>query len=173
MKEILHTERCILRELTPEDAAFAFELNLDPLVLKYTGDRPFASIEEARTFLENYDYRKLHNMGRWRVERKSDGKLLGWCGLKYQPELEEVDLGYRFLIQHRNEGYATETSLGCLDYGFNTLQLERIVANAVKENGASIKVMQKLGMQFCKETLLHDQLSVQYEIFRKKNDEYI
>ena len=173
MKEILDTERCILRELTPEDAAFAFELNLDPLVLKFTGDGPFASIEEARKFLENYDYRKLHDMGRWGVERKLDGKLLGWCGLKYHSDLDEVDLGYRFLLEYRNEGYATETSLGCLDYGFNMLKIDRIVANAVKENGASIKVMQKIGMQFFKETTLHGQVSVQYEIFRKKNDEYI
>ena len=172
MKEILHTERCILRELTPDDAAFAFELNLDPLILKFTGDCPFASIEEARKFLEEYDYRKLHGMGRWGVVRKSDNKLIGWCGLKFIRDIDEVDLGYRFLIEHRNEGYATETSLGCLDYGFNKLKIDRIVANAVKENGASIKVMQKIGMQFCKETVRHKQVFIKYEIFRK-NDDYI
>lgn len=167
MKEILRTERCILRELSPEDAAFAFELNLDPLVLQFTGDGPFASLEDAKSFLENYDYNKLHRMGRWGVVRKSDEKVIGWCGLKYHPDIDEVDLGYRFLIEHRNEGYATEASLACIDYGFNTLNLERIVANAVKENGASIKVMEKVGMTFCKETMLHGQPSVQYEIFRK------
>jgi RimJ/RimL family protein N-acetyltransferase len=167
MKEILQTERCIIRELTPEDAAFAFELNLDPLVLQFTGDGPFASLEDAKSFLENYDYNKLHRMGRWGVVRKSDEKVIGWCGLKYHPDIDEVDLGYRFLIEHRNEGYATEASLACIDYGFNTLNLERIVANAVKENGASIKVMEKVGMKFCKETILHGQTSVQYEIFRE------
>lgn len=172
MKEILHTERCILRELTPDDAAFAFELNLDPLVLKFTGDGPFASIDEAKKFLEDYDYRKLHGMGRWGVVRKSDNKVLGWCGLKYNLDIDEVDLGYRFLIEHRNEGYATEASLGCLDYGFNELKIGRIVANAIKENGASIKVMQKIGMRFCKESTLHGQVSVKYEIFRK-NDNYL
>lgn len=172
MKEILNTERCILRELSLDDAAFAFELNSDPLVFKFTGDGPFSSIEEARKFLDNYDYRKLHGMGRWAVVRKSDNKVIGWCGLKFNQDIDEVDLGYRFLIEHRNEGYATETSLGCLDYGFNKLKIDRIVANAVKENHASIKVMQKIGMQFCKETIRQEQVFVKYEIFRK-NDDYI
>lgn len=59
MKQILETNRLLLRELTPDDAASFYNLNLNPNVIKYTGNSAFKNIEEAREFLKNYqDYNK-------------------------------------------------------------------------------------------------------------------
>ncbi len=77
-----------------------------------------------------------------------DGTFLGWCGLKYFPETDEVDLGYRFMKKYWGKGYATESSRACLNYGFHELKLKRIMAKAMPENKDSLKVMQKLGMVF-------------------------
>ena len=79
---ILETPRLGLREITTADAEQAYLLNLDPEVIKYTGDEPFSSIEAARAFLEKYDHYKKYGFGRWAVIRKEDRSLLGWCGLK-------------------------------------------------------------------------------------------
>ena len=86
-------------------------------------------------------------MGRFTVTLK-DGTFLGWCGLRFFPETNEVDLGYRFMKKHWGKGYATESSRASLNYGFHTLNLERIIAKAMPDNKDSLKVMQKLGMTF-------------------------
>lgn len=147
MKTILATERLLLRELTPEDAAFAFELNSDPEVLRYTGDGPFDSVEEARTFLENYPDYARNGFGRWGVVLRETGELLGWCGLKRDRETQEIDLGFRFFRRNWNSGYATEAAQACLQWGFGQ-KMERIVGRAMKTNTASVRVLEKVGMRF-------------------------
>ena len=148
---IAETNRLILRELTPEDAQFAFELNSNPEVLKYTGDEPFDSVEEARGFLENYSDYQRNGFGRWGVVLKETGKLIGWCGLKRDRETGEVDLGYRFYRENWNKGFATEASVACLEIGKTKFGLRQVIARARKENPASYKVMEKLGFTFEKE----------------------
>lgn len=145
---ILETERLFLRELTPEDADFAYHLNLDPEVIRYTGDVAFADLEEARNFLKNYDHYRVYGFGRWGVLEKESGNLLGWCGLKYTPDLDEYDLGFRFFKKYWNKGYATEAAKACLELGFQQFQMERIVGRAMVKNNASIRVLQKIGMQY-------------------------
>lgn len=64
MKEILKTERLLLRELNPDDAENFYKLNLNPNVIKYTGNSAFKDIDEAREFLANYQDYKINGFGR-------------------------------------------------------------------------------------------------------------
>lgn len=147
-KIILETERLLLREKTVADAENAYLLNLDPEVIKYTGDDPFSSIDEARNFLENYASYRTYGFGRWAVILKETGEYLGWCGLKYTPELDEFDIGYRFMQKHWGLGYATESAKACIHYGFEELNIKTIVGRAMTENVNSINVLKKLGMTY-------------------------
>jgi ribosomal-protein-alanine N-acetyltransferase len=148
MKTILETQRCYLRELLVDDARDFYELNADPEVIKYTGDKPFGSINEAKVFLGNYNQYALYGYGRWAVIDKTTNEFLGWCGLKYSPDLDEVDLGFRFFRKYWNQGYATETAKACVAYGFNHLNLDKIVGRAMEANIGSVKVLEKTGMSF-------------------------
>lgn len=145
---LFETERLRFRELNTGDAQFAFDLNSDPLVIQYTGDPPFENIEAAKTFLDNYTevYRK-NKYGRWGVELKETGELLGWCGLKFHPEENVTDVGYRFFRKHWGKGYATEAAAATIQFGFSEFHLHRIVAHARKENVASLRVLEKCGMK--------------------------
>ena len=67
MHKIAETKRLILRELMPSDAESFYDLNADPAVLRYTGDQAFASTEEAKTFLLNYEDYRRNGFGRWAV----------------------------------------------------------------------------------------------------------
>ena len=87
--KILETERLYLREMETDDAENAYRLNLDWENIKYTGDKPFESIQEAKEFLLNYSHYKNYGFGRWAVIEKYSNEFLGWCGLKYTPELDE------------------------------------------------------------------------------------
>jgi len=146
MKTILQTPRLILRELTPKDAQNFYELNLNPNVVKYTGDAAFQSISEADEFLRNYSEYEKTGYGRWAVIDKESSKFLGWCGLKL--EGRETDIGFRFFEEYWNKGYATESAGACLEYGFDKLRLNEIIGRAMKENTASVKVLEKLGLKY-------------------------
>jgi RimJ/RimL family protein N-acetyltransferase len=61
--------------------------------------------------------------------------------------MDEVDLGYRFLPQYWGRGLATEASVVCLAYGFDVLGLERIIGITMPENLASMRVLEKVGME--------------------------
>ena len=159
----IHTERLFLRELTPEDASFAFELNSDPEVVRFTGDGPFESQEEARAFLENYSDYRMNGFGRWGVELKETGELIGWCGLKRDRETGEVDLGYRFFRRHWNNGFATEAGKACLDIA-PSLGINEVIARADKANPASWKVMEKLGFTYMEDFEEDGEIWVLYRI---------
>lgn len=144
MTIVARTERQILRELTPDDAAALYELNADPGVLRYTGDPPFASVEEARAFLGRYDPYRAEGMGRWAAIDVNTGELLGWCGLRRQRD-GDVDLGYRYRRAVWGRGLATEASIACLDLAFGPLGLASVIARSDPANARSIRVMEKLG----------------------------
>lgn len=147
---VIETPRLGMRRLTPHDAQHFFNLNSDPEVIRYTGDAPFEDVAEARWFLENYDHYKKFGYGRWAVLLKETGEFIGWCGLKFMPELGETDLGSRFFRCHWNKGFATEAAKACVEYGFEKLGLKRIVGRAMEANAASIRVLQKAGLHFLK-----------------------
>lgn len=165
MKKILETERFYLREMDANDAEMMYLLNLDPEVVQYTGDVSFESIEQAREFLENYDHYKVYNMGRWAVCFKDNHEIVGWCGLKTVDD--EIDLGYRFFKKYWNMGIGTETAQACLDYGFNVLNLDRIIARAMIENKASYRIMEKISMTRIANTDCAGKEAVKYEMLKE------
>lgn len=154
MKKILETNRLILRELSVNDAENFYNLNINPNVIKYTGNVAFKNIEDARYFLKNYHDYKLNGYGRWAVIHKQTSNFIGWCGLKLEKTKNETDIGFRFFEQVWNKGYAIESAQACLNYGFEKLSLKRIVGRAMKENTASIKVLEKIGLTYEKNTYL-------------------
>lgn len=149
--KVLETDRLYLRRMVLEDAENAYLLNLDPEVIQYTGDVSFESIEKARCFLTNYDHYKKYDFGRWAVIDKENDTFLGWCGLKFTPELAEYDIGFRFFKKYWNKGYATEAAKACIDLGFNHYNLTTIVGRARKENISSIRVLEKIGLTYLRD----------------------
>lgn len=148
---ILETPRLLMRKMLPEDAQACFDMNNDPEVVRYTGDGPFASLEEAREFLENYDPYSTEGFGRYAVLQKETGEFIGFCGLRMLKDEGYVDLGYRLVRREWGKGYACEAAEACLEEGFSKFHLPFIVGRVMKENTASIRVLEKLGMYFWKE----------------------
>ena len=149
MNTIIETERLYLREITLDDQEALFRLHSNPSVQKYTGEAVAESIEEIEKAIENRNiHYKKYGYGRWATVLKSGKHFVGWAGLAYLPEFDVVDLGYRFLPDYWGLGLATEASRAILNYGFDTLNLKKIVAIAMAENKASIRVMEKVGMEF-------------------------
>ncbi|WP_426474402.1 GNAT family N-acetyltransferase [Chryseobacterium balustinum] len=167
MKIILETNRLLLREFDTSDAESFYELNLNPNVIKYTGNSAFKDIDEAKAFLENYSDYQRNGFGRWAVVDKSTKMFFGWCGLKYDENLNETDIGFRFFEHFWNQGFATESAKACINYGFEKLNLKTIIGRAMKENIPSIKVLEKIGLQYEKGFDFDGQEGVIYTIKNK------
>jgi RimJ/RimL family protein N-acetyltransferase len=144
----LRTARLTLRPLAPGDAELMFALNGDPEVMRYLPDGAFASVDAARSFLEGYqDVYRTDGFARWAAVEEATGACIGWCGLRRLAS-GEVDVGYRLVRAAWGRGLATEGARASLDYGFSVLRLERIVARAETANGASVRVLEKIGLRF-------------------------
>ncbi|MEP2936912.1 MAG: GNAT family N-acetyltransferase [Gilvibacter sp.] len=137
-----------MREFSTEDATAFYKMNSDPEVIRYTGDVPFASPNEARNFIANYSHYKEYGYGRWAICLKPSLQFIGFCGLKYHPKPEITEVGYRLFREHWGMGIATEASLAAIHHGFNELGLKAIYAHVDAKNPASARVLIKCGMQF-------------------------
>ncbi|MFT5232389.1 MAG: ribosomal-protein-alanine N-acetyltransferase [Candidatus Krumholzibacteriia bacterium] len=144
-------ERFELRVFHADDAEGVFQLNADAEVLRHTGDEPFDDVEAAHTFIQNYDHYEKYGYGRWSIFLRDGEKYAGFCGLKYHPATDEVDLGFRLAQPFWGQGIASETSRLALSLGFHRYGLTKIIGRAMAENPASIAVLQKVGMSYSHE----------------------
>ncbi|KAA3625431.1 MAG: N-acetyltransferase [Flavobacterium sp.] len=165
----IETERLLIRPFKMEDIAPCYTMNLDKEVSRYTGDGGVVSKKEIeRRIVEDVlgDYKK-HGYGRLAVELKSERKFIGFTGLKYLEDLKEVDLGYRFMKEYWGKGIATESGSACLDLGFETLGLNKIIAMVLPQNLDSIRVLEKLNFEYENDIIEDNQLAKLYSVTKK------
>lgn len=174
MTKSIETERLYFRELEPTDDAGMFELDSNPEVHTYLGNNPVKTIEESRAAIDfiREQYR-TNGIGRWAALLKETGEFIGWAGLKLERNVNghdsHYDLGYRFIQKHWGKGYASEAAAAFVDYGFNVMNLEKINATADPSNGASRKVLERVGLKFI-ETFDHEgEEEVWYEMVNPNN----
>jgi ribosomal-protein-alanine N-acetyltransferase len=156
----LETERLIMRDVQESDLYGMFTLDSDPLVHKYLGNNPIKTRAKAAEIIQfiQKQYRDL-GIGRFAAIEKSSREFIGWSGLKLNTGEKETlngktdfyDIGFRFIPGYWGKGYATESSVAVLDFGFNKLNLKTICGAAEKGNLASNKVLQKIGLKFINE----------------------
>lgn len=147
---ILETKRLTLSEQTENDAAFILKLMNTPRWLKYIGDRGIRTIEDAQKYIANGAMKsyKQHGFGFY-LTRLKDGNLpVGICGVVKRDGLEHVDIGFAFLPEYEGKGYGFEAALAVMEYAKNILKLGVIVAITTKDNVASIKLLNKIGLRF-------------------------
>jgi len=150
MTTLFSSQRLFFREFTEEDAPLVYALNKDPETLRYLHELPTTDETVALEVITNriIPQYQQYGYGRWAVLLKENNAFIGWCGLKYRPERNETDLGYRFLHSYWGKGYASEAAAACLRYGFEHYPLSIITARAHVENLASLRVIEKCGMRF-------------------------
>ncbi len=155
MKIIFQTPNLILSQFNEADGSLILQLNSNPEIVKYVHEPVLEKLEQAEKIIIDIILPQYkNNLGRWAIYTKNNMEFIGWCGLKYRDDKNEIDLGYRLLPQWWGKGYATEAAQYSLTYGFDTLHLKQIVGRAHIENIASIKVLEKIGMNFIEEGMV-------------------
>ncbi len=161
-KEMLETQRLRLRHLNQDDTDNLFKLDSDPEVMRFISGgitTPYAVIqEEILPRILSY-YQKYENVGFWAVIEKASNEFIGWFifrpALEYQfaealnlAQPDDVEIGWRLARSHWGKGYATEGAKLLVNKGLNEWEIKKIVAWALAENKVSIRVMEKIGLQF-------------------------
>ena len=146
----LRTPRLLLRRLTRADAAFVQSLVNDPDWLRHIGDRGVRTLADAERYIRTGPLAmyETYGFGLYAVERRSDGAVMGLCGLVKRDTLPEFDLGFAFLPAYRGEGYAREAALQVLAEAREAFGLPRVLAITSLHNARSMKLLEALGFRF-------------------------
>lgn len=147
----LETERLILRDWRDEDWPEFFRVTNTPAVMEWLGGVLDAE-GEARQRARVEACHAINGHCFWVVERKADGALLGFCGLKRADApgstvAGEMEVGWRFREEAWGQGYAKEAAIAALDAAFGRFGAEEVVALTVDGNAGSWGLMKRLGMR--------------------------
>jgi RimJ/RimL family protein N-acetyltransferase len=152
--KILETKRLLLRRLEPTDLDDLFALYSDPEVRHYFPEGTLSyqeTKEELEWFLDGHPQHP--ELGLWATIHKETDQFIGRCGLlpwiiDQQPE---VEIAYMLAKAYWGQGLGSEAALGIRDYAFEQLGLSRLICLIDRDNIASIRVAEKVGMRFEKE----------------------
>ncbi len=144
------TERLQIRPTTEIDASLIYELLNTPKWVEYIGDRNVHSIDDATNYIQQRMLPQLKKSGysNYTVIRKSDGEKIGTCGLYDREGLAGIDIGFAFLPQFENKGYAFESVNKLLKVAIHDFKIKEISAITTKTNVASQKLLTKIGLTF-------------------------
>ena len=147
---ILQTDRLVIRQLTDDDAPFILTLLNEPSFLRYIGDKEVRNLEDAKQYIRTGPVASYeqHSFGLCLVQLKDSHTPIGICGLLQRDELPDHDIGFAFLPDFWNKGFAFEAATAVLQDARERLKLTRILAIVNPDNEPSIKLLQKLGMSF-------------------------
>jgi RimJ/RimL family protein N-acetyltransferase len=144
------TDRLILRDWREADWPAFFRVTNTPAVMRWLGG---VADEAGRAALRARieAYRADHGHTFWAVERRKDGALLGFCGLKRSNQAGGpqgmMEVGWRLREDAWGQGYAREAAAASLDIAFDRFGADEVIALTVQNNTASWGLMLRLGME--------------------------
>ena len=147
---VLETERLLLRHFDTGDAPFILALLNEPSFLRYIGDKKVRTLDDARQYILNGPVAtyERHGFGLYQVELKDSHTPIGMCGLLKREELPQPDIGFAFLPDFWNKGFAFEAAAAVLNDARKRMKLDRVLAIVNPDNEPSIRLLEKLGFRF-------------------------
>lgn len=165
----LNLPRLMLRPYFLEDLNPLVKIQAEDDLLRYfprTTPPPRDTV--ARDINFQIEHWTRFGYGRWVIGLPPDGRLVGWCGLQYLPDTDEIEIGYLLAKPFWGQGLTTEAAVAAQRWGFEHLDLQELVAIIHPENRASIRVAEKLGMTQTQRTTYFGMECYRYSIFRKE-----
>jgi 3-dehydroquinate dehydratase/shikimate dehydrogenase len=148
---LIETDRLIIREWQESDFEPFAKLTADPRVMEFFPSTLTRAESDAQINLM-IEKNQKNGFCFWATELKSTQEFIGFVGLNipgFQTHFTPcVEIGWRLAYEHWGKGYAPEGAVACLNYGFEKLDLQEIVAFTTNNNLKSRRVMEKTGMTY-------------------------
>ncbi len=156
--KVFESKRLLYSTWDESDAEQAFRFYGDPEVSKYIGKgTPSSNIDSVKKMIQKL--KKHHDefgYMPWAIINKKSDKIVGISGLHNFNEEKQPELGFRILRSEWGKGLATEASKACINFGFNHLRMNNIVARTHLKNHATVRVLEKSGFHLVKEEYLKE-----------------
>ncbi len=147
---VLETERLRLRQVRRSDAADIFRFRGDYQVTRYNFGAPYKTIEQVEQLIDaiNQGFTRRSEF-RWGITLKAkDDRVIGLAGFNYWNQHDRrASVGYDLTQAYWGRGIIPEALAAIIDFGFNSLNLNRVEADCTVENTASVRVLEKLGFR--------------------------
>lgn len=165
MAERLVSERLVLRPWTADDAGAALRPYGDPEVARWLAPAMDRVGDEAamRVVLQQWIAeagRMLTPAGRWAIELRDDGRLIGGATLLPLPPDDEYEIGWQLDRDAWGQGYATETGRALAEWAFKQ-GLEQVIAVVRPANSRALATLRRIGMEWIGETEKYHNLRLQ------------
>jgi len=145
----INTSRLTLRPFTLADDIRLHQIMNEPNIMQYFPRTDSPDMERVQRIIENQiNHWQEHHLGWWAVVPHGQTELIGWNGLQYLPETDEVEVGYLLSRQFWGLGYATEGAMASIEFGFENFNFGEIIGLTHPENIASQNVLKKCDMSF-------------------------
>ncbi len=163
----IETARLLLRGFTDADHGAYAAMRADPDVVRFLpgGEAlvPFAD-EIATSRIKAFRDGWSRGFGVWAIEARDTGGFIGYAGLAKMERSADVEVLYGLTRAAWGRGYAREAAGAALTFAFDVLGLARVVAFVMPENGASVEVLEAIGMRRIGETTYNDFPVIGYAI---------
>jgi RimJ/RimL family protein N-acetyltransferase len=161
---VLTTERLVLREVVDRDVDAVFEMESDPVAMRYWSKPPMKDVSEARAAVERAKGYFPARVGlRWSIARAADDWMIGHVSVfSFSEQSGRAEIGYGLARAHWGQGFMHEALAAVIDYAFGPLGLRRLEADTDPRNEASLRALERLG--FVREGLLRERWQVGEEI---------
>jgi ribosomal-protein-alanine N-acetyltransferase len=146
---LVDTPRLRLRGFEDSDLESLWSIVRDRQVIRYLpATEPWPRQRVLDSLERHWAHWEKHGFGWWAVETRTAKELIGWCGLGFLEDTDEVEIKYLLKRSHWGKGLATEAAKPCIEHAFSTLALEQVIGLVHPENNPSSRVLEKLGLHF-------------------------
>ncbi len=155
--KVLDSKRLCYQLMGQNDGELLFKLNQNPDVMRFINGGKSEPIDEINTIylprLKKFTH-KDNGWGLWKISKKKNNTFIGWILVRPMnfftdnPQLNNIEIGWRFFKSTWGNGYATEAAQNIVDVLSQTENIHYISAVTLADNLMSISIMKKLGMSF-------------------------
>jgi len=143
--------------------------------MKYIGDGKARNKEETKiNLLKAINHYEKYGFTLFDIYKKNTNEFIGEAGLIYlafDKENKDIEVGYTLHKKYWDKGYATELAKTFIEWGFNKLHHNKIVACCEPDNTASSNVMKKCNMEYNRKYLYNGKYKCDIYGIDKKDDE--
>jgi [ribosomal protein S5]-alanine N-acetyltransferase len=146
----LETDMVRFRRITFDDASDMFEYASEEDVAKFVTWPAHKTLDDSKQFITSIIERySMNQVAPWGVALKDSNKLIGTCDfVHWYPNHGRAVIGYVLGKKYWGRGIITNAVKEMINFGFESMKLNRIEARCKIENIGSEKVMIKNGMKF-------------------------
>jgi [ribosomal protein S5]-alanine N-acetyltransferase len=152
---VLQIDGFTMRPLQLSDLEALASIWANPEVTRFLPSRgvPISRENTEKSLQSFINHWQQQGYGIWAIVDNNSSEMAGYCGLRYLDEMKEVEVLYGLAQNYWGRGIATQAVRVAVSYGFNVVNLDKLIAIALPDNIASRRVIEKAGFQY--EKIIH------------------